>query len=248
MLAARSKQNHFAVFEQSDARAEHESFGDIVGDENHGLCQVLAGAILNSRWISRRVIGSSAPNGSSSKITGGSAASARATPTRWRWPAGKLARESRRETIGVESDQRQQRARPLLDSFCRPILQTRHDADIFFHRQMREQTDLLNHVTDAPAQPDRIPIHRPLCPRLAPRRRSGRCSRLINFIVVVLPEPLRPSSTNVSPAFTLRLRVRQQRLAVRQGKADVAKFDGSLGSMASNISCSLGRIRRHFLL
>ena len=40
----------------------------------------------NSRRISTRVSGSSAPNGSSISRIGGSAASARATPTRCRWP------------------------------------------------------------------------------------------------------------------------------------------------------------------
>ena len=40
----------------------------------------------NSLWSRSRVIGSSAPNGSSISITAGSAASARARPTRWRWP------------------------------------------------------------------------------------------------------------------------------------------------------------------
>jgi len=36
--------------------------------------------------IDTRVTGSIAPNGSSISSTGGSAARARATPTRWRWP------------------------------------------------------------------------------------------------------------------------------------------------------------------
>src|SRR6266478_5509757 len=40
----------------------------------------------NSRWSSARVTGSSAPKGSSIRRIGGSAARARATPTRWRWP------------------------------------------------------------------------------------------------------------------------------------------------------------------
>src|SRR5581483_8639741 len=40
----------------------------------------------NSSCRRSRVIGSRAPNGSSISITGGSAASARARPTRWRWP------------------------------------------------------------------------------------------------------------------------------------------------------------------
>ena len=48
---------------------------------------------VRRRWMSRnwscrraRTIGSTAANGSSMSITGGSAARARATPTRWRWP------------------------------------------------------------------------------------------------------------------------------------------------------------------
>ena len=40
----------------------------------------------NSFCSRSRLIGSIAPNGSSISISGGSAASARATPTRWRWP------------------------------------------------------------------------------------------------------------------------------------------------------------------
>ena len=40
----------------------------------------------NSSCRRSRMIGSIAPNGSSISISGGSAASARATPTRWRWP------------------------------------------------------------------------------------------------------------------------------------------------------------------
>ena len=40
----------------------------------------------NSFWMRSRLIGSMAPNGSSMSISGGSAARARATPMRWRWP------------------------------------------------------------------------------------------------------------------------------------------------------------------
>ena len=40
----------------------------------------------SSFWSRARVIGSSAPKGSSINISGGFAASARASPTRWRSP------------------------------------------------------------------------------------------------------------------------------------------------------------------
>ena len=45
-----------------------------------------AWSFMNSFWISSRLIGSMAPNGSSISSTGGSAARARATPTRCCWP------------------------------------------------------------------------------------------------------------------------------------------------------------------
>ncbi len=82
--------------------------------------------------MSRRVIGSKAPNGSSSKITGGSAARARATPTRCRWPPESSARQSRGESLGIEADHAQQLARALLNPLRRPTFQARHHADIFF--------------------------------------------------------------------------------------------------------------------
>src|SRR5918999_5064367 len=54
----------------------------------------------NSSWSRSRVIGSSAPNGSSMSITAGSAARARASPTRWRWPPESWAGKRRRSASG----------------------------------------------------------------------------------------------------------------------------------------------------
>ena len=42
--------------------------------------------LASSSWRRARTMGSTAPNGSSIRRTGGSAASARATPTRCCWP------------------------------------------------------------------------------------------------------------------------------------------------------------------
>ena len=54
------------------------------------------------------MIGSSAPNGSSISITGGSAASARARPTRWRCAAGELRGVARRGSRAPEADELEQ--------------------------------------------------------------------------------------------------------------------------------------------
>jgi hypothetical protein len=40
-FGGRTEQDHLAILEQTDAAAEDKRFGDIVGDEHHGLAQVL---------------------------------------------------------------------------------------------------------------------------------------------------------------------------------------------------------------
>ena len=66
--------------------AERERLGHVVGDDDDGRLELLLDAARTRARTSARVTGSSAPNGSSISRIGGSTASARATPTRWRWP------------------------------------------------------------------------------------------------------------------------------------------------------------------
>jgi hypothetical protein len=73
------------------------------------------------------LIGSIAPNGSSINSSGGSAASARATPTRWRCPPDSAA----------------------------PAEQSRNRRDVLGDGVMWEQADLLDHVADLAPQVDR---------------------------------------------------------------------------------------------
>ena len=108
----------------------------------------------NSFWSRSRRIGSTAPNGSSMSITGGSAARARATPTRWRSPPeSSLGYRSRYS--GVEPDEVEQLVAPLLDPCRRPAEEPRHDGDVVADGQVREEPDLLDDVADAPPQLDR---------------------------------------------------------------------------------------------
>ena len=124
----------------------------------------------NSSCISPRVTGSSAPNGSSISRIGGSAASARATPTRCRCPPDSSVRPSRREVGPAEPDEVEQLAHTRADARLVPAEQARHDRDVLRDGHVRKEPDLLQHVADAPAQIERIPL--PSC--RAPRHGSSR--------------------------------------------------------------------------
>src|SRR5579885_2964407 len=120
---------------------------------------VLCKRCCNSRSCccnSDRVIGSSAPKGSSIKSSAGSAASARATPTRCRCPPesclGRRALSSgSRPTSRNNSD-------PLTNPFRRPTLARRHETDVPFHGKVREKATFLNHVAHPPPEFDGVPL------------------------------------------------------------------------------------------
>ena len=114
-----------AGLEDRDEVAHLDRLVDVVGHEQDRLGD-LSWSRRNSFWSRSRTIGSTAPNGSSMSMIGGSAASARATPTRWRSPPdswlGKRSRYfagSRPTRPSSSSD-----ARPL--ARLRPAQQARH--------------------------------------------------------------------------------------------------------------------------
>ncbi len=98
-----------------------------------------------------RLIGSIAPNGSSISISGGSAASARATPMRWRCPPDSCAGYRSRMSAGSETRSSSSSTRRAIRALVPPE-QPRHHADVVADREVREEADLLDHVTDATAQ------------------------------------------------------------------------------------------------
>ena len=65
---------------------------------------------------------------------------------------------------------------------------------------------LLDHVADGTAQPDQIGLRGGVA-STSTSPAEGRIIPLISRSAVVLPEPLRPSSTSVSPAATLSVRL-----------------------------------------
>ena len=114
-------------------------------------------SLRNSFWSRSRLIGSIAPNGSSISITGGSAASARATPTRWRWPPESWPGKRSRISPGSEISSR---SSSTLASILRgiPAQQPRNRGDVLGDRPVREQADLLDHVADLAAELGRLPL------------------------------------------------------------------------------------------
>ena len=157
----------------------------------------------NSSWIARRAIGSSAPNGSSMSTRRGSAASARATPTRWRWPPESSPRTARARTprrAGRPSRAARRRARPPLPR--RPAEQPRHRRDVLLDRPVREEAALLDDVADPAAQRDGILRRAPARRRRAPRRRPARAGGSRASARSSCPQPEGPTSATVSPSAT----------------------------------------------
>ena len=158
-----------------DAIGQRKRLGQIVGDEQHrrGSFACSASELACS---STRVIGSSAPNGSSISSTGGSAASARARPTRCRWPpdssSGQRSRNSpARDRPGPAA---RRRARPT--RVGRPLQQPRHERDVLRNGEVREEADVLNGVAGLPPQRDLVPLGHAAPGRPAPRpRRHAAC-------------------------------------------------------------------------
>src|SRR5580704_9241844 len=73
-------------------------------------------------------------------------------------PAGKLSGLSRGEFGDVETHQFQHFAHPLAHPRCGPGFQTRNHGHILLHGPVREEAHVLNHVTNAPTQANRIPV------------------------------------------------------------------------------------------
>src|SRR6218665_2851842 len=94
-----------------------------------------------------------APNGSSISMSGGSAASAPAPPTRCARPPHRALRERAGEKAGSHPPKSNNTTpRPPPRPGLVPPQQVRHHADVFLDRHVWKQADLLNHVTDATAQ------------------------------------------------------------------------------------------------
>ena len=152
--------------------------------------------------ISARVSGSSAPNGSSISSIAGSAASARASPTRCRCPPESWCGNRRRKLLRLQPHRvsnswlrrsRSSRGRPSASSTS---------AHIALHREVRKQPRLLDHVAHAAPQRDQVRLAHAPARAPAPRRRSAppsgsRCAAASSF--PTRSAPASPSSCPLPP-------------------------------------------------
>ncbi len=121
--------------------------------------------------ISARVIGSSAPNGSSISSTPGSPASARASPTRCRCPPLNC-HGYRPASPAIEPRQLQHLRQPwLCTSFLPATRKLQRQPHVPLHRPVRKQPGLLDHVPDRPPQLQQCPLARAWPPPAPTRRR-----------------------------------------------------------------------------
>ena len=107
-----------------------------------------------------------------------------------------------------------------------------HQPDVALDREMREQAAFLNHVADAAAQAHADPIRAVVLPSTSTSPEVGSIMPLIRRSAVVLPEPLRPSSTSVSPGSIEKCQVVEDG-AIADAEVDVAKLDDAHRSVGT---------------
>ena len=157
----------------------------------------------NSSCSSRRVIGSRAPKGSSIRIRSELAASARATPTRCRWPPLSWRGNSGPNRAGSSPTSSSREVASACCSRSRLALHPGRQCDVVQDRKVRHQPPFLDHVADRPPQRDRVPLGRATIAHQT-RPDEGSISALTIFSKVVLPDPLVPRRARISPLATLR--------------------------------------------
>ena len=121
--------------------------------------------------------------------------------------AGELARDSARDSAPGSRPTRSSSSSGA--SALRadvPAEQARHDRHVVADGQVREQADLLDHVADAAAQLRSGPRVAMSRPSIRIRPDVGSISRLTILRLVVLPQPDGPTSTQILPAGTEKLR------------------------------------------
>ena len=174
----RVERGEHAVGEHADPRGQRERLRHVVRDDDDRLAHLLPGCAGTRGAARARVTGSSAPNGSSISRIGGSAASARATPTRCRCPPESSSGRRVRELAGRQADQR--RAARRRARRCAPSSQPSSrgtTAMLSRDGHVRKEADVLQHVADAPPQLERIPRRRAARPSTSDlagiRQRAG---------------------------------------------------------------------------
>ena len=217
---------------------QRERLAHVVRHDDDGLAHLLPGC-GGTRVQLARVTGSSAPNGSSISRIGGSAASARATPTRCRWPPDSSVRPSRSRSRTAPSPMSSSSSRTRAADASASSQPSRRGTTAMFSatRHVRKEPDFLQHVADAPAQIERIPLRVSRVPTTTNRPASGSSSRLTSLRMVLLPAPLRPTSATVSPRSMREIHALQD-AAASPGQAHPLEHDGGCRTVTVRLSAA----------
>ena len=215
--------------EHGDPVAELDGLVDVVGHEDDRGAEPVVEGRPARPGAERRTIGSTAEYGSSISSTGGSTASARATPTRCCWPpeSSDGYRSSRSRSRSTSADE-------LVDA-CRdaglvPSQQPRHGGDVGGDRPVREQARPAGSRSRCRAAARGSGWARMSTPwsRISPL--VGSSSRLSIRSVVVLPHPDGPTSTTSSPEGISRFRSSTAgRDGAVEGLRDVTELEREVG-------------------
>ena len=135
--------------------ARRQGLEDVVRHEDDGLQELL----LQAQELLLKAVTGDGVQGTEGLVheqIGGSAARARATPTRCCCPPESSVGYRDPKVIGSEPDELQQFPCPLLTLALWATLKPQNHGDVFLHGHVREEADALEHVADGAAKLDRV--------------------------------------------------------------------------------------------
>jgi len=146
-----------AGLEQNDARRQEQRFAQIVGDENDGLAET-ASQIAEFALEFGACNGIESAEGLVHQQNGRVCRESARDTDALTLPAGKLMRATGGEVPGLQPDEGEEFVDTRGDAIWVPFFEGRDQADIFCHREMREQACILNHVADAATESNGVPV------------------------------------------------------------------------------------------
>ncbi len=145
-----------ADFEQDNARGEKQCFAQIVRDENDGLAEA---ADKSAEFALKLGAGDGIERaeGLVHEQNGGISCESAGHADALTLASGEFARAAMREFARIEADKMEHFIDTLGSASGIPAFEGRDESDVFRNREMGEEAGILNDVTDATAETDRVP-------------------------------------------------------------------------------------------
>ena len=147
-----------ACLEQNDARSEQQGFAKVVGDEDDGFAEAAGEGAELALQVRRASRDRARRTARPSEESAGSAARARATPTRWRWPPESSRGRRFANSAGSRPTRCSSSSTRAAMRAASHFSSVGNEGDVFGDREMREEAGFLNDVSDAAAEPDGVPL------------------------------------------------------------------------------------------